>query len=227
VRAIGRDPRNLRLLGVTSGVVAFAATWLASHPLLVAEVAAPFWIQFGLMWALAGSTLFDERPSVAPRPWARAAALAMAVCVIVAAALSGRRGPVDPSASRDVDGLYEWETADDGTRFRWTERFASIIVPVDAMRIEIPVRAYAFSRAPRDIGVDVMLGGVLQTHANIGTEWRVIQLRLPGAVPPTRFKRIDLRVDRTWQPALYVAGSRDMRSVGVQVGTWTTFRGGG
>jgi hypothetical protein len=35
--------------------VAFIGTWLGSHPLLVGEVAAPFWIAFGLTVALAGS----------------------------------------------------------------------------------------------------------------------------------------------------------------------------
>jgi len=40
---------------------------------------------------------------------------------------------------------------------------------------------------------------------------------MPDA-PPASVRRIDLRVDRPWQPAIYIAGSADMRTVGVQVG---------
>jgi hypothetical protein len=36
--------------------------------------------------------------------------------------------------------------------------------------------------------------------------------------PPARVRRIDLRVDRPWQPGIYIAGSADMRTVGIQVG---------
>jgi hypothetical protein len=46
----------------------------------------------------------------------------------------------------------------------------------------------------------------------------IMSIRLPDAVPPMRFKRIDLKLDRVWQPALYTPGSADMRPVGVQVG---------
>jgi hypothetical protein len=45
-----------------------------------------------------------------------------------------------------------------------------------------------------------------------------VSIPLGDAIPPARFKRIDLKVDRVWQPALYIAGSADMRMVGVQVG---------
>ena len=52
----------------------------------------------------------------------------------------------------------------------------------------------------------------------VDDSWAIIDVPLPNAVPPTRFKRVDLKVDRTWQPALYLAGSADLRVVGVQVG---------
>ena len=45
---------------------------------------------------------------------------------------------------------------------------------------------------------------------------------LPIAVPPTRFKRIDLKVDRTWQPALYLAGHIAFRLRNVR--TWNRQR---
>ena len=54
--------------------------------------------------------------------------------------------------------------------------------------------------------------------------WAIVEVRLPGAVAPARWQRIDLKVDRTWQPAVHLAGSADLRSVGVQVGEAQLFR---
>ena len=69
------------------------------------------------------------------------------------------------------------------------------------------------------MGVEVMTGGVDRGRTLVGRDLGDHRAcRLPAAVPPTRFKRIDLKVDRVWQPALYIAGSADMRIVGVQVG---------
>ena len=31
----------------------------------------------------------------------------------------------------------------------------------------------------------------------------MLTVKLPPVLPPTRFKRIDLKVDRTWQPGVY------------------------
>ena len=47
--------------------------------------------------------------------------------------------------------------------------------------------------------------------------WATLNLTLPDLDQIGGFTRIDLRVDRTWQPALYIPGSADMREVGVQV----------
>ena len=49
-------------------------------------------------------------------------------------------------------------------------------------------------------------------------KWAILSIPLAPVAPPARFKRIDLKIDRVWQPALYVAGSADMRLVGMQVG---------
>ncbi len=111
VRALARQPRDARLLGVTCGVAAFVGTWLGGHPLLVSEVAFPFWIQFGLMLGLAGSTLLNaaaDRSAVerrAPRAWPRVVAVAMGVCLVLAAPVSAVRGPIDPPDSQEVNAV--------------------------------------------------------------------------------------------------------------------------
>ena len=222
-RAMARTPHDGRLLGTAGGVTVFLITCLTGHPLLVTEVAYPFWIQFGLMTALAGAALFDDQPveSLASEPrmtrpfWLAAAA---AIFILVAGPIATASGELHPPDSQAVNGFYGWETAADGTRFRWTEQFASLFVPADVTLVEIPVRVPVDGRSVKPLGVEVMTLAVAQSRTIVGADWATISVPLPEAFPPTRFKRIDLRIDRLWQPALLIPGSADTRSVGVQVG---------
>ena len=228
-RSLARAPGDGRLLGCASGVMAFLGTCLTGHPFLIGEVAYPFWILFGITAGLAGSTLLDdagvaERPRMErARPWRWSLAVA-AAAILIAGPLTAASPALAPPASNAVDGFYPWETLEDGTRFRWSGRYASIFVPADVMRVEIPVRLPTDGRSVRTMGVEVKIGGEDRGRTLVDTNWAIISLPLPAAIPPTRFKRIDLQMDRVWQPALYIAGSADMRSVGVQVGEPRLFR---
>jgi O-antigen ligase len=223
MRALGHQPRDARLLGCTAGIVALLGTCLTGHPLLVGEVAFPFWIQFGLVAGLAGSTLLNvepggfERSRLTPRPW-RLAAAAMAVFLVVSEPVSAAWRPITPSASPAVDGFYGWETDQGGRRFRWTGRYASLFVPDDVRRANIQVRVPSGARGVAPIGVEVMVSGINRGRTVVGDSWVTISVAVPSVDPLNRYKRIDLRVDRTWQLALFVAGETDLRAVGVQVG---------
>jgi O-antigen ligase len=237
VRSLDRTG-DARLLGAVCGVVAFLMTCVTGHPLLVSEVAFPFWIQFGLTLALAASPLLNasiaarvERESaMAPEPAASSSGrnayarllrplTACAAGLVMAATVAGAvAGPVQPSASPAVDGFYGWETAEDGRRVRWTGRYGSLFVPADVKRVYVPIRVPVDRPTIVPMPVDIVIGGRRHGRVLAGTDWGTLDLPLPDAAPPARFKRIDLRVDRTWQPALYVAGSYDMRPVGIQVG---------
>jgi O-antigen ligase len=219
-RAIASTPEP-RLLGLAAGVIAFLATCLTGHPLLWHEVAVPFWVQLAMGLGLAESALThaatDPRTPIAA-PWAsRATGLAAAV-IVLSAVWSARGGPLGPPSSRAVDGLYEWETSEDGRRFRWTEQYASLFVPADISVVYIPVRVPSDRPALSPMGVEVRVGGVRQSRTLVDNTWGILVVPMPEVAPPTRFKRVDLKVDRAWQPALYVAGSADFRTVGVQMG---------
>jgi len=223
IRALGERPRDARLLGSTAGVIALLGTCLTGHPLLVDEVAFPFWIQFGLVVGLAGSILWNEAPTGSRQAagtsltWPKTSA-ALAVGILLSALMSGVRGHIEPGASQAVDGFYGWETGSHGRRFRWTERYASLFVPGDVTHANIQVRVPTQTRAVSPMGVEVMVGGADQGRTLVGESWTTISVALRETDPLTRFKRIDLKMDRTWQPALYIAGSGDLRSVGIQVG---------
>ena len=225
MKALGRRPHDARLLGGTAGIVAFLGTCVTGHPLLVNEVAFPFWMQFGLVAALAGSVLWNTDPAVdglrpaqrAPRAW-RFAAAAIGVCVMLSAPVSALRGAVEPPASQAVDGFYGWETSSDGTRFRWTEDYASLFVPADVRHVYVHVRLPVTTRAVSPMGIGVRIEGHDLGRTLVDDSWATLSLDLPDAAPPAHFTRIDLKVDRTWQPAVYVPGSADLRQVGMQVG---------
>lgn len=231
---------DARLLGAGAGTLAFVVTWLTSHPLLVDEAAFPFWTQTGLMSALAGSTLVNARISPADlkrstrgflRPFVRSrggratAFLAASAVVLACAAIGWSQGPVAPPESRDVTGLYEWETAPDGTRFRWMQQYASIFVPADTVLASLPVRLPRVPNLPRTVRAYTNVHGVLRENSDITDAWRVLDVRLPDAVPPVRYQRIDVYTERAWQPALYIPGSADMRPVAIQVGEWRLVHG--
>jgi hypothetical protein len=230
-RALAIMPRDARLLGAAGGVMALIGTCLTGHPLLIGEVAFPFWIQFGLVTALAGSTLLNQATggdgsrvsSATPRAWSLAAAAA-AMVMLVSVPMTRAGGPVSTPESRAVDGFYRWEALEDGTRFRWTGAYASVFVPADVTRVYIPVRLPTAGLTVWPMGVEVMTAGIDQGRTIVGDTWAIINVRLPDVDLPLRLKRIDLKVDRTWQPALYIAGSADLRAVGVQVGELRLFR---
>lgn len=219
---VARSPRDLRLLGCTVGVMTMLATWLSGHPLLVGEVAFPFWILLGLLAGLGGSVLIDsrERSRRAERfPGSRLsiAVLAATLILVVGQVSTARRTPPLPRSS-GVTGLEPWETDASGARFRWTHEYASIFVPVNATRVYIPVRLPVDIPRLLPMAVDVKVSGVDRGRTLVGTEWAILNLELPHAPPNQRVKRIDLKIQRTWQPAVYLAGSNDLRKVGVQVG---------
>jgi O-antigen ligase len=224
MKALGHAPHDVRLLGATAGVVVLLGTCLTGHPLLVDQVAFPFWIQFGLVAGLAGSVTLNAEMSRPPATRSRRRALPLtaaagtAVCVLVSGPVSAARRTVEPPASQAVDGFYGWETDGDGRRFRWTADYASIFVPADVTHAYIPVRMPIDRPAIAPIGVEVAVGGVVQGRTWVGSSPMLLPVTLPVAPPLTWFKRIDLKMDRTWQPAVYLAGSADMRAVGIQVG---------
>ena len=91
-------------------------------------------------------------------------------------------------------------------------------MPANVTRVYIPVRMPARIPGLTPIGIEVRASGIDRGRSLIGDEWANLNIPLPDVVPPTRYKRIDLRVDRTWQPGVYLPGSSDMRPLGIQVG---------
>ena len=229
--AINRMPRDWRLLGTLAGVVAFLGTCLVGHPLLVADVAAAFWLQIGLAAALGSSSWLNRqaegrsvrlqadevRPAQAGRYVVVTTALTLLLVVGPGLAL---RKPVAPVDSEWVSGFYGWETAADGVRFRWSHEYASLFVPADVRRVEIPVRAPMAGPLTEPVSIEVGAGGTTLARAFVTNQWQTIAVDLQRPVPPLEFGRINIKTNRLSRPILFTPGSADTRVVGVQVGEY-------
>jgi O-antigen ligase len=227
-RAVGVRAQDMRLLGCVAAVVALLMTCLAGHPLLLDEVAFTFWMLVGLVAGLGGSIFVGRggcgtggaaRAEGAERTGRAAAVAAMAVVGLAAGGdLLVARQPLTPPSSIAVDGLEPWETDADGTRYRWTREYASVFVPWNVTRVYIPARLPVDLPQIPPMLVDAHVSGVGAGSTLVGDSWTVINVQIPPLSSLQRYKRVDLRVPRTWQPAIYLPGSRDLRKVGVQVG---------
>ena len=140
-RALSIDPRDARLWGATSGVAAFVAALAIGRPLAFSETVFPFTFQFGLMTALAGSTLLDTTPLRTRRPRWQVAVTAVGMAAFAAGALvSARQGPIEPPESEAVDG------------------YASFFVPADVRRVQLPLRASS-ATAGSSVSVEIKVDG--------------------------------------------------------------------
>ena len=112
----------------------------------------------------------------------------------IAGALAYLRDP--PWLDRMESGFRRWETAADGTRYRWTAGHASFFVPAGASAVVIPTRTTFDDPGQPPILVSITIDDRKADEFVLRDgEWRKHELRLP---PPgrRRLRRIDVRVDR-------------------------------
>ena len=206
------------LVGLFAGSAAYLITCLTGHPLLVPEAALPFWIAFG---ALSASTTLETSVAASRRVAAAVAGLFIAAG-LGQGVMAYSRATVTP-----VDrGFHGFETAEDGTRFRWMTRHAVTYVPATPGFVTIEMRASG-EPALRPLVVDVVIGGRVVDRREIRPEsWTRIDLGVRDAVR-TPFRRIDLRANEEWTEEVQL-GRRTARrpiSAMVQEITWTPLTG--
>ena len=175
-RALAVDPRDTRLWGATVGVAAFVAALAISRPLEFSETVFPFALQFGLMTALAGSTLIDTPPAWTRRPrWHVTVTVLGMSAIAVGALLSARRGPIEPPASEAVDG------------------YASFFVPEGVTSVQLPLRASS-ATAGSSVSVEIKVDGGEPQLTPVGDVWQAVNIALPESSVAGRFHRIDVRM---------------------------------
>jgi O-antigen ligase len=224
--ALARTPRDWRLLGALAGIVALLGTCLVGHPLLVSDVASAFWMQLGLVAALGSSSWLNRHADqhsaflAASRTRAafwRPAAVVGALLLLFAPSVA-LRGGLAPVESETVSGFYGWETGADGVRFRWAREYASLFVPANVRRVEIPVRAPMAGPLKEPVSIEITSGGATVARTYVTDRWSTVTVDVLRPPLPLGFGRVDIRSNRLSRPMLFTPGSSDARVVGVQVG---------
>ena len=162
---------NPALLGAT----VFILTWLGGHPLLVEEVAYPFWLALGAAATLAAANTRWDVPS----------RLVAAGVIVVLASIPFRIGGkwADLDLSRVTYGISEK---------RVMTSHARLFVSSDGSLVRLPLRAPASFDNPTEIDV-LVDGSMSETITLSDRNWRTARIELPPG-PRRRFHQIDLRI---------------------------------
>jgi len=218
VQAVRANPEDTMLVGFGAGAATFVATWLTSHPLLVAEVAYSFWIVLGVALARADAALLPDATDPPTAARERVATAVIALLVVCSVPLRARDAGRGQSLDQVAFGFYDWEN-DNGFPYRWTGRRATFFVPAGARELHIPVRSMMILGHLDPVKFSVAVNGrVLDTFPITQGNWETVQLRLPpGSAASGDFTRIDVITDPSWTPAA-TGANRDVRVLGVQVG---------
>jgi hypothetical protein len=158
------------------GLSVFIVTWLGGHPLLVAEVAYPFWITLGVAAALAASDS-KANPSVG------------IICIAAALLLISIPFRVGAkSAELDFSRVSYGVSA---KRLMTTR--ARFFVPASESRVEFPLRARN-ARDTEPVEIDVAVDGSASGTITLSDRnWRRTPIDLSGD-SSRRFHQIDLQI---------------------------------
>jgi O-antigen ligase len=183
---------------VLLGLAAFVLSWLGGHPLLVPEVAFPFWITLGVMAAFVPG---------------RAASRAAIGAVVVATVVLAVSVPFRVHAKAEgIDFTRVSYGLSNGRLASWRARF---FVPAERTRVELPVRARAASE-DRPIVMDVFVDdAMIETVTLTDRAWQTAGIDLP-ADRARRFHQIDLRI----REAESDDTPADTRRDAVEIGNW-------
>jgi hypothetical protein len=190
--------------GAATGVLAFLATWVAGHPLLVREVAVSFWLVLALV---SGYRPLNAPPMDAqPRP-SRLWPLLFGISGLVMLGLTplvAERHLARADLTREGRGFSQWHKADD-VRFRWMFRRAVLYVPGDAGVVAVGLRSPGAAATVR-ILVENRLAEQLVVE---GDAWREARIEVPRGYP-WKSVPVEISVRSRQRPAGAAAPEADM-----------------
>jgi O-antigen ligase len=226
-RGLAASPDDRLHIGVLAAALAFIATWLTSHPLLVAEVAYPFWILLGAAVARADGDV--QPPLAGPVPdvlcdtnrssrFGLIAAVVASVPLVASVPVRARQQASAVNLTQQTYGFYPWEQ-DRGQKYRWTSRRAAFFVPAGTRELALPIRTLHVGANTQPTKVTIAIGGrTLHTMQAATDDWTTVHLLLPRDGRPDGFRRIEIISEPAWSPAALFRDRLDMRILGVQVG---------
>jgi O-antigen ligase len=212
-----RSSGDAALTGLFAGTAGYLLTCLTSHPLLVPEAALPFWAAFG---AVGGATSHDAIASKVHRAIGIAACVVLLAGIGLAALAYGRVAATPPE-----QGFHGWESAPDGTRFRWITRHAVTYIPEGPGFLRLRLRA-PDRPTTRPLVVETSIAGWAIDRRNVPAgQWVSydIPARRAASLP---FRRVDLRVNQVWTEEVRLGRRAAPRPISVMAGeiTWIPIR---
>jgi len=123
--------------------------------------------------------------------------LAVVVLLMVAAAAAYLHDP--PWAGAITSGMRGWEEDPPGTRFRWTTGRASFFVPSRASMMTLPLRGVFPGKNGKPVVVSISVDDRWLADVELPDPdaWVRPSFPLPRRATSRRFRRVDLRVNRT------------------------------
>jgi putative inorganic carbon (hco3(-)) transporter len=175
-----------------AGLGAFLLTCLTGHPLLVPEVAFPFWLTLGAA-AAAGARDRASCPPAARARYRLATALGLLVVLVsVPIRVAGKTGVTDISTV--TYGLSEPESSRAGVVFRRVNGEAAFFVRSSVRAMELPL-AIADSAPGEATEVEIALDGHPANRVRVESSgWTRMRMVLPQASTGRAFRRLDLQV---------------------------------
>ncbi len=215
-RRLRRSSGDAALIGLFAGAAGYLLTCLTSHPLLVPEAALPFWAAFG---AAGGATSQVAAASKVHRLIGIAACVVLLAGVGLAAVAHGRAAATPPE-----QGFHGFESAPDGTRFRWITRHAVTYIPGSPgflrLRLHAPDRPIA-----RPLLVQTSIAGRVVDRRDVPAG-RWVSYDIPARqAAPMPFRRVDFRVNQVWTEDVRLGRRAARRPISVMAEiTWMPLR---
>jgi O-antigen ligase len=166
--------------GLLAGIAAFLLTCLTGHPLLVREVAYPFWIALGAATAAGAARI--EKTASDPRHWdARIpATAAVAISLVLIASVPPRARFEAQQADLEHLALHTstWRDSEDGMKYRQFSDTATFFVPTGGVAIWWQMR----TSAAEPVTVNLRLQGKPAAGVTLwGASWQEVRMIVPAA----------------------------------------------
>lgn len=213
-REILKEPfasRPMIVTGAAAGLAAFLLSALVSHPLLVRQVAFPFW------FVMAAAVLLARRTESASGPgdggivsgesgWRRARWPGRAAAVVGIAVLAVSVPVRVQHAASQPGRTYGFSGSEvdpvSGVRFRWTTGRARLMVAPQDSGLVLWLRAPDPGRSRSPVTVEVRVNGSVTTRLQPPSDrWHRLVVMLPRAASNEEIWQIDLSVSPAWRDA--------------------------
>lgn len=218
VRVMASGELDWPLAGAAGGLLAFLVTWLTGHPLLIMEVALPFWLLLGACRGGAPGRA-ETVDSGSARSWLRYLVPALALVLVLTVPARAQFVVAHADLSGASVGLSAWEKDEAATPFRWMDGpRAQFYVPMTATGMHLPLRLKA-TDGRGTVDVAIALDGQPANRVRlVSGDWNVVGMVLPRH-DGRRFRQIELFVpDDRRGLARTAHDSDDAGSLGIQVG---------